>query len=153
MGPPCASPQHVGAPNKNPPAPACQGHPAARESLFLFPTVLEQWDLLSNGVLEQWDLLTTVLELWDPDLLACSPPPGSSPPPPRTSQDYHPGPSSQDPGGCYMVQEASKSAPRAMPTLFFRLQELPRAFQEAFKALSEGFRVEDTIQFQFPTHF
>ena len=43
--------------------------------------------------------------------------------------------------------------PRAIPTLFFRLQEPPRARQEASKRLSEGFRVEDTIRIPFWSYF
>ena len=36
---------------------------------------------------------------------------------------------------------------------FFRLQERPRALQEVFKRVSEGFRVEDTIRTPFWNHF
>ena len=43
--------------------------------------------------------------------------------------------------------------PRAIPTLFLRLQEPPRALQEASKRLSEGFRVEDAIWTQLGFHF
>ena len=35
---------------------------------------------------------------------------------------------------------------------FFRLQEAPRALQEASKRLSEGFRVDDAIRTPFWTH-
>ena len=50
-------------------------------------------------------------------------------------------------------QEPPKSGPRAIPALFFRLQELPRALQEASKRVPEGFRVEDAIRTPFWNHF
>ena len=56
-------------------------------------------------------------------------------------------------GVCYRSQEASKSGQEAAKRSFFRLQEPPRALQEASKRLSEGFRVEDAIRIPFWTHF
>ena len=49
--------------------------------------------------------------------------------------------------------DAPLGRPRAAPQLFFRLQEPPRALQEAPKSDSEAFRVEDAIRIPFWTHF
>ena len=49
--------------------------------------------------------------------------------------------------------DAPLGRPRAAPQLFFRLQEPPRALQEAPKSDSEAFRVEDAIRTPFWTHF
>ena len=51
------------------------------------------------------------------------------------------------------VLRGLQEQPRAVPTLFFRFQEPPRALQEGSKTLSEGIRVEDTIRIPFWTHF
>jgi len=55
--------------------------------------------------------------------------------------------------GGFLAPRAPQDGPRATPTTFFRLQEPPRALQEALKRLFEGFRVEDAIGNQFWTRF
>ena len=55
--------------------------------------------------------------------------------------------------GAFRRPRVPQEGPRAIPTSFFRLQELPRALQEALKRLFEGFRVEDAIGNQFWTRF
>ena len=55
--------------------------------------------------------------------------------------------------GGFSAPRAPQDGPRAIPTTFFRLQEPPRALQEALKRLFEGFRVEDAIGNQFWTRF
>ena len=49
-------------------------------------------------------------------------------------------------------QERPKAAQERFQLCFCRLQEPPRALQEASKRLSRGFRVEDAIQIPFGTH-
>ena len=55
--------------------------------------------------------------------------------------------------GCFRSPRAPQDGPRAIQDYFFRLQERPRALQEASKRVPEGFRVEDTIRTPFWTHF
>ena len=50
-------------------------------------------------------------------------------------------------------QERLKRGQERIQDYFFRLQERPRALQEVFKRVSEGFRVEDTIRTPFWNHF
>ena len=107
-----------------------------------FLTVLKQWDPLSNSPGAQGSLPTCLF-----------PPSWFLPPTAQDAPDYPLRPSSQDPKGGYRAPRGLKSAPRAIPTLFFRLQESPRAIQEASKRLSEGFRVEDAIRISFWTYF
>ena len=45
------------------------------------------------------------------------------------------------------------AAQEPIPNYFFRLQEPPRALQEASKRLLDAFRVEDAIRTPFWTHF
>ena len=51
------------------------------------------------------------------------------------------------------VLRGLQERPRAIPTLFFRLQEPPRALQEALKRLFDSFRVEDATGNEFWTRF
>ena len=56
-------------------------------------------------------------------------------------------------GRYYWLQRRPRAAQERFQLCFCRLQELPRALQEASKRFSRGFRVEDAIRIPFGTHF
>ena len=49
--------------------------------------------------------------------------------------------------------QGSKTAWEGLSTTLFALGKLPRAPQEGFRRIPEGFRVEDTIRAPFWSHF
>ena len=124
----------------NPLAPACQGHPAAKGSLFLCATVPFPVQLSPSCFpCKSWSNRISVQQSWSSGILVnwLFPPSWFLPPTAQNEQDYHPG--GEFPGSIGS-QEASKSGSRALQTLSKGLQEPPRAVIEPPRGLKTTLR-------------